>query len=152
MAINEPYESLFAGTPTAANKRGPGRPKGPSLAGIKPITKSQILDVLNMANVGIALSPYGRYQLTRTEIEALADAWHDVIKDNPYIGKYLVVGKKLGTWGALAFVHYQIIAARIPATNPQVKKPTLVPTPPARPADPKPNGIAAQPEHKDVLL
>jgi len=87
------------------------RPRGTT--GDVALTKGAIVEAISLANFPIQLSGYGRYALSAAEIDQLADAWFKVIKQNPYIAKYLVQAGKLGVWGNLLLVHAKIIGARL---------------------------------------
>lgn len=122
MAVNVEWETLAGDTNTnAAPGAGTDRPvarrgRKPRTTGDVAVTKSMIVDALTLANLPIQLSA-DEYALTDKEIDSLADAWYRVIKQNPHVAKYLVVGQKLGTWGNLLFIHAQIIEKRLKIYN-----------------------------------
>jgi hypothetical protein len=86
------------------------KPRG-TTGKVATISRDAVKSALELANLGLALTAH-EYALVPEEIDALTEAWYQVIKDYPSVGKYLVVGKKLGMWGNLAFVHYQIVMRR----------------------------------------
>lgn len=87
------------------------RPRGRA-AKQQNVTKQTVRDAIAFANMAAAFA-YPKDALTEHEIDALAEAWFQVIKEHPSVGKYLVVGKQLGTWGNLLFVHFTIFAPRV---------------------------------------
>lgn len=134
--------SPIPGAGTEPKRRG-RRPKGTTVD--VALTKSAIIEALSLANFPIQLTGYGRYALSADEINAMADAWFKVIKQNPYIAKYLVQAGKVGVWGNLLLVHAKIIGARVEmyqAEQAEKKRASGAGTPKATPTvvAPKPNG------------
>lgn len=124
------FDEIFAGndgddnsspTPGAGTnvggmpKRRGRRPKG--TAGVVALTKSDIKEALTLANMPIQFTGYAPYALTAPEIDKLADVWYDVIKQNPYVAKYLVGARKLGMWGNFFLVHAQLVMRRFDIYN-----------------------------------
>lgn len=111
MASEVAFDDLFP----EVGKDSPKKERKPRGRAAKTtISKEYVKSVLEFANMGLAMSA-SQYALSSEEIESLADAWYAIIKEYPSVGKYLVVGKKLGVWGNLFFVHYQIFGPRIMA-------------------------------------
>lgn len=147
MAVETGYESLFGGAASGANKRRPGRPKASESGGPKAITKSELSQLFELANFGLAMSPLGDYQLTKAEVDELVDCWMEVIRRNPAISKYLAVANVGGMWGKLIYVHFQIIAVRVVAYQArelQAKRGAAKP-----PVTAKPNGVVPPPPTND---
>lgn len=88
------------------------RPRGPNKRAAATVTKESIKTAIELANMGIILADT-RMGLNEIEIVQLTEAWYDLAKQYPSVGKYLVVGQRLGVWGNLLFIHYQIISKRL---------------------------------------
>lgn len=111
------WESLFPDTATAPIVNGEPtekrtrKPRGSGTTNRVSISKDTIKEAITLANLPIAIAAH-QYALSAPEIEALTEAWYAIAKEYPSVAKYMVVGKRLGVWGNLAFVHYQIIMRR----------------------------------------
>lgn len=70
-------------------------------------------DLIALSNFGFIFSGYSHWQLTREEIDALADSLHAVLIAHPKLAAYLIVSGKLTAWGNLGFVLFNIVMARM---------------------------------------
>jgi hypothetical protein len=92
---------------------GAAAPK-PKPSGGGSLTKASLHQMLEMASAALMLGERTRpYALDMTEIDALTDAWYEVIRLYPSMGSYFSMGNKLTAWGQALMITTVILDRKV---------------------------------------
>jgi hypothetical protein len=90
-----------------------GAPK-PKAAGGGSLTKASLHQMMEMASAALMLGERTRpYALDMSEIDALTDAWYEVIRLYPSMGSYFSMGNKLTAWGQALMITTVILDRKV---------------------------------------